>query len=82
MGSGEFPNNILHICFTFIFLQIVEPFLGFLLSVCSAHYCCACNTELLKTKLRGVMCIHERSVKKIFKCTDENRLDHKEQVRM
>ncbi|KAM0912956.1 hypothetical protein ACQ4PT_012480 [Festuca glaucescens] len=31
------------------------------------------------TKLRGVMCIHDRSVKKIFKCTAENRLDHKEQ---
>jgi hypothetical protein len=34
----------------------------------------------MQTKLRNVMCIHDRVATKAFKMTPEKRLDHKEQV--
>ncbi|KAM0882096.1 hypothetical protein ACQ4PT_032552 [Festuca glaucescens] len=35
---------------------------------------------MMATKLRNVMCIHDRVATKAFKMTSENRLDHKEQM--
>jgi hypothetical protein len=72
-----------------VFLSFFFPFqicvTSFDTDVCFLHHCPLFFFGYMlffftKTKLSSTMCLHDRFVKKQFKMTTENRLDHKEQV--